>query len=89
MTNRFLPPNAVDAYRNKMRLAIVEGGQQVETVAPYLETRVGKRKWLARKGVNNSNNNNNNNNSKATKVKGEVVLGGEILASAPSLAGAL
>ncbi|KAL8975460.1 MAG: hypothetical protein Q9197_000315 [Variospora fuerteventurae] len=41
---------ALDAYRNCMRTAIAAGGRQVETVAPHLETRVGKRKWLARKG---------------------------------------
>lgn len=41
-----LPPFLVDAYRNKMRSTMVAGGQEVSTVAPHFETRVGKRKWL-------------------------------------------
>ncbi|KAI4132706.1 MAG: hypothetical protein LQ338_000535 [Usnochroma carphineum] len=41
---------ALDTYRNKMRTTITAGGQRVSTVAPHLETRIGKRKWLARKG---------------------------------------
>ncbi|MCJ1299508.1 hypothetical protein MMC08_002300 [Hypocenomyce scalaris] len=39
---------ALDAYRNKMRSTMVAGGQEVTTVAPHFETRVGKRKWLER-----------------------------------------
>ncbi|KAL8647486.1 MAG: hypothetical protein Q9210_005537 [Variospora velana] len=46
---------ALDAYRNCMRTAIAAGGRQVETVAPHLETRVGKRKWLARKAAGGNN----------------------------------
>jgi hypothetical protein len=38
----------VDAYRNKMRSTMVAAGQDVTTVAPHFETRVGKRKWLER-----------------------------------------
>ncbi|KAL8940666.1 MAG: hypothetical protein Q9211_002171 [Gyalolechia sp. 1 TL-2023] len=41
---------ALDIYRNKMRNTISAGGQQVSVVAPHLETRIGKRKWLERKG---------------------------------------
>ncbi|KAL8841219.1 MAG: hypothetical protein Q9170_001008 [Blastenia crenularia] len=41
---------ALDIYRNKMRTTVTAGGQQVSTVAPHLETRIGKRKWLERKG---------------------------------------
>ncbi|KAL9579523.1 MAG: hypothetical protein Q9212_005064 [Teloschistes hypoglaucus] len=41
---------ALDAYRNKMKSNLVAGGQQVATAAPHLETRIGKRKWLERKG---------------------------------------
>lgn len=36
----------MDAYRNKMRSTMVAGGQEVTTVAPHFEARVGKRKWL-------------------------------------------
>jgi hypothetical protein len=39
---------SVDAYRNKMRSTMVAAGQDVATVAPHFETRVGKRKWLER-----------------------------------------
>ncbi|KAF3939628.1 hypothetical protein ABW19_dt0203143 [Dactylella cylindrospora] len=39
---------ALDAYRNKMRSSMIAAGQDVSTIAPYLETRVGKRKWLER-----------------------------------------
>ncbi|KAL9086268.1 MAG: hypothetical protein Q9165_007183 [Trypethelium subeluteriae] len=38
----------VDAYRNKMRSAIMTAGQDAVSVAPHFETRVGKRKWLER-----------------------------------------
>ncbi|KAL9002163.1 MAG: hypothetical protein Q9188_004897 [Gyalolechia gomerana] len=41
---------ALDIYRNKMRTTVSAGGQQVSVVAPHLETRLGKRKWLERKG---------------------------------------
>lgn len=41
---------ALDIYRNKMRTTVSAGGQQVSVVAPHLETRIGKRKWLERKG---------------------------------------
>lgn len=40
----------VDKYRNKMKETLVAGGQEVSTVAPYFDTRVGKRRWLERKG---------------------------------------
>jgi hypothetical protein len=36
----------VDAYRNKMRSTMITAGQEVSTIAPHFETRVGKRKWL-------------------------------------------
>jgi len=39
---------SLDAYRNKMRSTMVAAGQDVATVAPHFETRVGKRKWLER-----------------------------------------
>ncbi|KAE9969934.1 hypothetical protein BLS_005146 [Venturia inaequalis] len=39
---------SLDAYRNKMRSTMVAAGQDVTTVAPHFETRVGKRKWLER-----------------------------------------
>jgi len=38
----------VDAYRNKMRSTMVAAGQDVASVAPHFETRVGKRRWLER-----------------------------------------
>jgi hypothetical protein len=43
-TNRVL----VDAYRNKMRSTMVAAGQDVTSVAPHFETRVGKRRWMER-----------------------------------------
>ncbi|KAK2737143.1 hypothetical protein FQN55_001259 [Onygenales sp. PD_40] len=39
---------ALDAYRNKMRSTMITAGQEVTSVAPHFETRVGKRKWLER-----------------------------------------
>jgi len=39
---------SLDAYRNKMRSTMVAAGQDVVSVAPHFETRVGKRKWLER-----------------------------------------
>ena len=38
----------VDAYRNKMRSSMMGAGQDVTTVAPHFETRVGKRRWNER-----------------------------------------
>ena len=38
----------VDAYRNKMRSSIMGAGQDVATVAPHFETRLGKRRWNER-----------------------------------------
>ena len=38
----------VDCYRNKTRTAIEGIMQDVKTVAPHYETRVGKRKWNER-----------------------------------------
>jgi hypothetical protein len=35
----------VDCYRNKTRVAIESNMQDVQTVAPHFETRVGKRRW--------------------------------------------
>ena len=35
----------MDCYRNKTRSAIESMMQDVKTVAPHYETRVGKRKW--------------------------------------------
>lgn len=39
----------VDAYRNKVASDMAAAGQDVSVVAPYLETRVGKKMWLERK----------------------------------------
>ncbi|KIW04528.1 uncharacterized protein PV09_04282 [Verruconis gallopava] len=39
---------SLDAYRNKMRSTMVAAGQDVTTIAPHFETRVGKRKWIER-----------------------------------------
>ncbi|KAH8729635.1 hypothetical protein BGZ61DRAFT_475220 [Ilyonectria robusta] len=39
---------ALDCYRNKTRAAIESIMQDVKTVAPHFETRVGKRRWNAR-----------------------------------------
>lgn len=38
----------VDCYRNKTRSAIESIMQDVKTVAPHYETRVGKRRWNER-----------------------------------------
>ena len=38
----------VDCYRNKTRSAIESLMQDVKTVAPHYETRVGKRRWNER-----------------------------------------
>lgn len=35
----------VDAYRNKMRSSMVGAGQDVSSVAPHFETRMGKKRW--------------------------------------------
>ncbi|KAL8879287.1 MAG: hypothetical protein Q9198_003071 [Flavoplaca austrocitrina] len=42
---------ALDTYRNKIKATLVSGGQPV---GAHLETRIGKRKWLARKGQTRS-----------------------------------
>ena len=39
----------MDAYRNKVGSTMAAGGQVVSVVAPYLETRIGKKMWLGRK----------------------------------------
>lgn len=39
---------ALDAYRNKMRSSMMGAGQDVLEVAPHLETRPGKRRWMER-----------------------------------------
>ncbi|EEH21683.2 hypothetical protein PABG_03899 [Paracoccidioides brasiliensis Pb03] len=39
---------SLDAYRNKMRSTMTTTGQELTSVAPHFETRVGKRKWLER-----------------------------------------
>ncbi|KAF2681707.1 hypothetical protein K458DRAFT_77955 [Lentithecium fluviatile CBS 122367] len=39
---------SLDAYRNKMRSSIIGAGQNVMSVAPHFETRVGKRRWTER-----------------------------------------
>ncbi|OJD09761.1 hypothetical protein ACJ73_10102 [Blastomyces percursus] len=39
---------SLDAYRNKMRGTMITAGQELTSVAPHFETRVGKRKWLER-----------------------------------------
>lgn len=43
----------MDAYRNKMRSTMIAAaaatpGQEVSTIAPHFETRIGKRRWLER-----------------------------------------
>lgn len=43
-----LTRRTVDCYRNKTRGAIENIMQDVKTVAPHYETRVGKRKWSER-----------------------------------------
>ena len=40
---------AVDVYRNKAGSTIAARGQEISTVAPHLETRIGKKMWLERK----------------------------------------
>ena len=40
---------AVDAYRNKVGSTMAAGGQEVSTVAPHLETRLGKKMWAGRR----------------------------------------
>lgn len=45
-----LTHGAVDAYRNKVGSTMAAGGQVVSTVAPHLETRLGKKMWAERKG---------------------------------------
>lgn len=49
MRHGILTEGAVDAYRNKIGSTMAAGGQQVSTVAPHLETRVGKKMWAERK----------------------------------------
>lgn len=39
---------AVDAYRNKMRSAMLANGQDVASVAPHFATRPGKQRWIER-----------------------------------------
>ncbi|KAF2003962.1 hypothetical protein P154DRAFT_519566 [Amniculicola lignicola CBS 123094] len=39
---------SLDAYRNKMRSSMLGAGQDVTSVAPHFETRVGKRRWTER-----------------------------------------
>lgn len=41
---------SLDAYRNKVGSTMAAGGQVVSTVAPHLETRLGKKMWAERKG---------------------------------------
>lgn len=41
---------SLDAYRNNGGSIIAAEGQDVSVVAPFLETRVGKKMWAARKG---------------------------------------
>jgi len=38
----------VDVYRNKMRSSMMGHGQNVATMAPHFETRIGKRRWNER-----------------------------------------
>ena len=40
--------SVVDAYRNKMRNSMLTAGHETSEIAPYFETRVGKRRWLER-----------------------------------------
>ncbi|KAL8822515.1 MAG: hypothetical protein Q9191_006749 [Dirinaria sp. TL-2023a] len=47
---RLLTADPVDAYRNNMASRIKEGGTEVSVIAPHFETRVGKRRWMTRKG---------------------------------------
>ncbi|EFE38835.1 hypothetical protein TRV_06495 [Trichophyton verrucosum HKI 0517] len=39
---------SMDAYRNKMRNSMLTAGHETSEIAPYFETRVGKRRWLDR-----------------------------------------
>ncbi|EEQ33874.1 conserved hypothetical protein [Microsporum canis CBS 113480] len=39
---------SMDAYRNKMRNSMLTAGHETSEIAPYFETRVGKRRWLER-----------------------------------------
>lgn len=43
--DRMLTSYIVDCYRNKTRKVIEDGMQDIQTVAPHFETRVGKRRW--------------------------------------------
>ena len=45
-----LTMHSVDAYRNNMASTIKERGNEVSEIAPHLETRVGKRRWMNRRG---------------------------------------
>lgn len=36
---------ALDTYRNKTRKAVEDSLQEIQTVAPHFETRIGKRRW--------------------------------------------
>ena len=40
----------MDAYRNKVGGFLAAAGQEVSVVAPHLETRIGKKMWVERKG---------------------------------------
>ncbi|KAI9755687.1 MAG: hypothetical protein M4579_004185 [Chaenotheca gracillima] len=39
---------ALDAYRNKTRSSMTKDGQDPDALAPHLETRVGRNRWMAR-----------------------------------------
>lgn len=47
--HRILTEGAVDVYRNKVGSTMAAGGHQVSTVAPHLQTRIGKKMWVERK----------------------------------------
>ena len=49
LTERIFLLCAVDVYRNKAGSTIAARGQEISTVAPHLETRIGKKMWMERK----------------------------------------
>lgn len=41
---------SLDVYRGKVRDAMIAGGREVEVIPPVYETRVGKKRWVERRG---------------------------------------
>lgn len=44
----------VDAYRNKMRSTALAAGHDPSSIPQHFETRIGKRRWLERRGRSNN-----------------------------------